>query len=431
MKKRFLALIICFIMILPACGGKTTGSAGQATPVPTENPGNSDNTDASPVYYVRIVPDYADLSAGSVYMELDGLESAKAYADENSLYGSIVADRDFNCIYSPLGSEIQSEILYQGKLICDYIRDNGFSYGYPRKNPAFDCSEKLICCDRLVDWVLYRVGFTDQSEKEGCQVDGPELQTWCKTHGLVKISKKADILPGDIIFLRPDSNGYPQHTFVCGGSEPSVNKFYRYDGGNENRVHSTQPSLEKLDEFMFAYRIESLPEDRISKKAVVYTPYEPFSDDIKTETVWKEDFDSENIMWEGSDHVIRMKTDEGYLKFRSSGNDPYIVYGGDLNIACDEIPVIRVKYSNGTPGTQLQIFWTTDTENGFSESRSVSMAMPSASYDVTSGKWQEIVFDMRNCSNFTGTLKKLRIDTGSGRGDFAIESISLEKITEG
>ena len=65
---------------------------------------------------------------------------------------------------------LQAEILKEAKWVTDYVRENGFRYGDAPMNPAIDHEAKLVSCDRLVDWVMYRVGFTDQVERQGMVV---------------------------------------------------------------------------------------------------------------------------------------------------------------------------------------------------------------------------------------------------------------------
>ena len=99
-------------------------------------------------------------------------EEARAFADENALYGGAVYDTAGRMLYAA-GGEISSTILYHAKCICDTIRDEEFVYGHAPINPAFNHDARIISCDRLVDWVLYRAGFTDQPYVHGKCVSGP------------------------------------------------------------------------------------------------------------------------------------------------------------------------------------------------------------------------------------------------------------------
>ena len=203
-------------------------------------------------YYVRIAPDGLGINAKPTFKKMNSYAEAKAYADENKLYGSVVLKNKKEIVYAPC-REMGSEILYQAKIVCDFIRDDGFVYGNAPINPAFDYEAHLVSCDRLVDWILYRVGFTDQPYEGGKCVAGPGLTNWCIDNGFTKITNVNDLMPGDVVFVRADANGNPQHTFINAGLDSS-GLYYRYDAGNDSRIRSTQPSLEGISDFMYAFR---------------------------------------------------------------------------------------------------------------------------------------------------------------------------------
>lgn len=52
--------------------------------------------------------------------------------------------------------------------------------------------------------------------------------------------------------------GNPLHIFLHAGKSDTEGLFYRYDGGKIERLRSTQPSCEAIDDFMYAYRIPAL-----------------------------------------------------------------------------------------------------------------------------------------------------------------------------
>lgn len=94
------------------------------------------------------------------------LEEAKKLADQNAVYGWSVFDFNGRLVYTTY-SPLAAEILREAKTITDYVREEGFTYGDAPINPAIDCSAKKVSCDRLVCWVMYNVGFTDQPEQSG------------------------------------------------------------------------------------------------------------------------------------------------------------------------------------------------------------------------------------------------------------------------
>ena len=107
-------------------------------------------------YYVRALPE----AGYDSWKELGSLEEAKKYAVQNSVYGSCVADAEGNIIFAPHG-RAAADLLYEAKCICDYTRDHQFTYGHAPMNPAVNHDAKIASCDRLVGWMLYRLGFTE------------------------------------------------------------------------------------------------------------------------------------------------------------------------------------------------------------------------------------------------------------------------------
>ncbi len=178
---------------------------------------------------------------------------ACALADANYLYGAIVTDAWGKLLYAPKG-EVSATILYNGKWVCDYIRDNAFVYGHAPINPAFNHDARIVSCDRLVDWILFRSGIVDQPVKHGKCCSGPPLTNWCIEHGFKKIETVEELEPGDVVFVRPSEKGDPLHVFIHAGKGEEEGKYYRYDGGSNVRIRSTQPSCEPISDFMYGYR---------------------------------------------------------------------------------------------------------------------------------------------------------------------------------
>lgn len=194
------------------------------------------------------------------WIEFEHLEDAKLFADEMLRYGSIVKDDAGNTVYAPAG-EVAAEILYNAKLVCDYVRDNEFDYGNAPINPGMNHDAKLVSCDRMVGWTFYKMGLTDQPEVMGLCVLGPSLYEWCLAHNSIKIENQKDLQPGDVVFVRANAvSGYPEHTYIFAGYSDEEDMFYRYDCGTVARIRSTQPSCEIIKDFMFATRMTKLPE---------------------------------------------------------------------------------------------------------------------------------------------------------------------------
>jgi len=190
------------------------------------------------------------------------LADARQLADEKAVYGYRVYDNHDNMVYCTY-TELQADILREAKWVTDYVRENNFKYGDAPINPAYNHDAKLISCDRLVDWVLYRVGFTDQVERQGMVVSFAydaerDLPLWCEAQGFIRIEDPTQLQAGDIVFVHPHTSStgkiYPGHTFVFAGFSGNTTESYRYDCGSDARIQSVQPFYEPLINFMFAYR---------------------------------------------------------------------------------------------------------------------------------------------------------------------------------
>lgn len=196
-------------------------------------------------YSIRITPEQS--------IDSDDYSAACALADQNAVYGAVVTDRLGQMVYAPCG-EVAAAVLHHAKWVCDYIRDLEFVYGDAPINPAFNHDARIISCDRLVDWVMFRCGYEDQPVAHGACVCGPGLVDWCVANGFIKITSVTDLCPGDIVFTRANDDGYPEHTFIHAGKASEEGMYYRYDAGKVERIRSTQPSCEPINDFMYGYR---------------------------------------------------------------------------------------------------------------------------------------------------------------------------------
>ena len=173
------------------------------------------------------------------------------------LYGAAVYDNKGMLCYAA-GGEVSSALLFHAKCICDYIRDKEFDYGHAPINPAFNHDARIVSCDRLMDWILYRAGYTDQPYIHGKCVSGPGLTDWCIAQGFTRIDSVEELCPGDVVFIRANAAGHPEHTFMHAGKGAEEGTYYRYDAGKVERIRSTQPSCEPINDFMYAYRAPSV-----------------------------------------------------------------------------------------------------------------------------------------------------------------------------
>ena len=157
----------------------------------------------------------------------------------------------------PTYEELVEIMMREAKIVADFIRDNDFIYGHAIINPAVNWrtldpkdaikpEERIVACDRLVNWVMFRSGFIDQDYYFGIH-----LEDYFNEHGFQKVRSVNDLQAGDIVFVNPDANGVPGHVFICAG------KNLRYDGGSDARINGSkgpQPFNEPVNNFVRAYR---------------------------------------------------------------------------------------------------------------------------------------------------------------------------------
>lgn len=227
---------------------------GEITPPPAVEEG----------YYVCLYEDRLHLPDDNVKGGcLSSLDEAIALCDKQKQYGYRVANEKGEIVYTPY-SLLQCNLLREGNYITVYARKEKFKYGDSCTNPGINHRPHRTSCDRLVDWILYRAGFTDQPLVQGCVVSN--LVDWCEKMGFEKITNPKALKAGDIIFVRPASNGGPQHTFML-ASDAKGGQALRYDHGSDTRIMSKQPTNEPISygdaPFIVAYRPVATEENNI------------------------------------------------------------------------------------------------------------------------------------------------------------------------
>lgn len=157
----------------------------------------------------------------------------------------------------PTYEELVDKLMAEGKVVADFIRRNDFIYGDAQINPAINWrtlsveeainpDERIVACDRMVSWILFRAGFIDQDYRHGI-----DLVRYFEEHNFEKIESSRLVKAGDIVFVNPDKNGNPAHVFMCAGTN------LRYDGGSNERINGLrgdQPFNEPIGAFVEAYR---------------------------------------------------------------------------------------------------------------------------------------------------------------------------------
>lgn len=112
--------------------------------------------------------------------------------------------------------------------------------------------------------------------------------------------------------------------------------------------------------------------------------------------------------WTGSNNVTNLRVENGSLKGTSSATvGDAMVINTAYNFAAQQVPKIYV-WMKASSNTGVQIFWKRLNDAGFLAER------VSTDQYTGNGKWQKLVFNVNNNSNWTGTIDQLRIDPVSG-----------------
>ena len=142
-----------------------------------------------------------------------------------------------------------------------------------------------------------------------------------------------------------------------------------------------------------------------------------FEEDWVITNLYSETFDAETKWVSGGTADAAVLAD-GKLTVKSTGGDPNINMPEALNLACEEITQIRVKYTNNTENTSFQIFFTNEANPGYSEAGSFKA-------DCVKGE-NEIIIKTAGNELWTGTLANMRIDLSNGEGEFIVDEIVME-----
>ncbi len=233
-----------------------------------------DSSPETPSVTYKVTSPYNTKSIGTY----TSLASAKAVADQKVQLGYVVYDSTGKLVYTSATSLNASKILWEAKIVADYMRDNKWVYGNATKNPYYDKSEKVVSCDRFVGWTVGNAGYvTGQPSRSGLNLYGFSgnkgegcLETFLVQNGFTKITSASQVKAGDIVFvgystvhttLSAEMRQYPQHVYIAASNYDGNGQSYRYDAGSLSRIRSTQPSYEPVsyteNVFRFAYRAPS------------------------------------------------------------------------------------------------------------------------------------------------------------------------------
>lgn len=147
--------------------------------------------------------------------------------------------------------------------------------------------------------------------------------------------------------------------------------------------------------------------------------------------------DAEATKWKKNAQISDFAVADGYLACTSTGGDPSIATKTPLDLNCEDIHAIRVRYLNGSVSDAIQLFFTTDTNTSYSEPASFKETTWNTEVNCdlatigerTEDEWDTVVFYTEGNEFWTGTLKNVRIDLSSGEGPYVIDYVSFDTVT--
>ena len=112
----------------------------------------------------------------------------------------------------------------------------------------------------------------------------------------------------------------------------------------------------------------------------------------------------------------------GYIGGTMATGDPRLISQDNLGIDITDYPLLVIKMKNDTSSDFGTIYYATNESPGFSEEKSINFAIKQND-DI----YREYVIDLSEDTNWTGTLKQLRLDPNNGVnvGSFSIDSIYI------
>ena len=104
----------------------------------------------------------------------------------------------------------------------------------------------------------------------------------------------------------------------------------------------------------------------------------------------------------------------------SSGTDPVMYSGDNLNFSASAYKYVKVKLKNNTSSTASQLFFTTTTDTAWTEAKSIVKTITASDSD-----YKEYLFDFSAVGGWTGTIKQLRWDPVAAAGTVNVDYIRI------
>jgi hypothetical protein len=117
----------------------------------------------------------------------------------------------------------------------------------------------------------------------------------------------------------------------------------------------------------------------------------------------------------------------GIVYINPYGYDPYLI-GPQINASASAYRYLEIRMSSNSVDPDAQLFFTTSSENFFSESKSVRFQVNNCRL-CGNAAWRTYTIDMRQNSRWAGTILSIRIDpSASGDPNTEMDVIGLDYI---
>ncbi|MPM67554.1 hypothetical protein SDC9_114477 [bioreactor metagenome] len=135
--------------------------------------------------------------------------------------------------------------------------------------------------------------------------------------------------------------------------------------------------------------------------------------------VWDFDSDGDSEGWWPWNQVVNAQVSHGTFQGQSSGDDPYIV---STFISADSTKLTKIQIRMKVfTGNAAQLFFITDLDGGFDESKSISFPVQG------DGKFHTYTLDMSKVKSWKNVITQIRLDPSETTANFEIDYIRINK----
>ncbi len=136
---------------------------------------------------------------------------------------------------------------------------------------------------------------------------------------------------------------------------------------------------------------------------------------------WQFNKDGDRDGWSAIQSISNEDVSNGCYSGNIIETDPYIRYEADIDFDITRAKQIRIKYKNSSSSTTAKLYFTTNNDTVWDETKSKSFTV-----NANDSEYTEYLIDMSNVTEWAGTLKRLRFDptnNSTATGLFSIDYI--------